>query len=91
MKSLCLTISIRWGRTRSDCRAVRRRRTTLLLESGYKELPITGNHAVAVGVLPTLHKDPFDRMLVAQAAVEGVTLVTVDVQVAQYPGSIRRV
>jgi PIN domain nuclease of toxin-antitoxin system len=62
-----------------------------LLESGYEELSITGDHAVAVGVLPTLHKDPFDRMLVAQAAVEGMTLVTADVQVAKYPGSIRRV
>lgn len=62
-----------------------------LLESGYEELPITGDHAVAVGVLPALHKDPFDRMLVAQAAVEGMTLVTADARVAKYPGSIRRV
>lgn len=62
-----------------------------LLESGYEELPITGDHAVAVGVLPALHKDPFDRMLVAQAAVEGMTLVTADAQMAKYPGSIRRV
>jgi PIN domain nuclease of toxin-antitoxin system len=62
-----------------------------LLESGYTELSITGDHAVAVGVLPVLHKDPFDRMLVAQAAVEGMTLVTADEQVAKYPGSIRRV
>ncbi len=62
-----------------------------LLESGYEELPITGDHAVAVGVLPALHKDPFDCMLVAQAAVEGMTLVTADAQVAKYPGSIRRV
>ena len=62
-----------------------------LLESGYEELPITGDHAVAVGVLPALHRDPFDRMLVAQAAVEGMTLVTADAQVAKYPGSIRRV
>jgi PIN domain nuclease of toxin-antitoxin system len=62
-----------------------------LLESGYEELPITGDHAMAVAVLPALHGDPFDRMLVAQAAVEGMTLVTADAQVAKYPGSIRRV
>jgi len=62
-----------------------------LLESGYEELPINGDHAVAVGVLPALHRDPFDRMLVAQAAVEGMTLVTADAQVVKYPGSIRRV
>jgi PIN domain nuclease of toxin-antitoxin system len=62
-----------------------------LLESGYEELPITGDHAMAVAVLPALHGDPFDRMLVAQAAVEGMTIVTADAQVANYPGSIRRV
>ncbi|HET7611228.1 MAG TPA: type II toxin-antitoxin system VapC family toxin [Rhodanobacteraceae bacterium] len=62
-----------------------------LLESGYEELPITGDHAMAVAVLPALHGGPFDRMLVAQAAVEGMTLVTADAQVAKYPGSIRRV
>lgn len=62
-----------------------------LLESGYEELPINGDHAVAVGVLPALHKDPFDRMLVAQAAVQGMTLLTVDAQVAEYPGPVRRV
>lgn len=62
-----------------------------LLENAYAELMITGEHAVAVGLLPALHKDPFDRILVAQAAVEGMTLVTADAQVAKYPGSIRRV
>ena len=51
----------------------------------------SGDHAAAVGVLPALRGDPFDRMLVAQAAMEGLTLVTADAQVAQYPGSISRV
>jgi PIN domain nuclease of toxin-antitoxin system len=62
-----------------------------LLESGYEGLPITGDHAMAAAVLPALHGDPFDRILVAQAAVEGMMLVTADAQVAKYPGSIRRV
>lgn len=43
------------------------------------------------GRLPPLHRDPFDRILVAQSAVEGLTLVTSDARVAQYPGAIRRV
>lgn len=59
-----------------------------LLESGYEELPITGAHAAALTALPDLHRDPFDRLLVAQAIVEGVTLLTADQAVLAYPGSI---
>ena len=62
-----------------------------LLDNGYPELPITSAHAVAVESLPALHRDPFDRMLVAQSQVEGIALLTADPQVAQYPGTIRRV
>jgi PIN domain nuclease of toxin-antitoxin system len=62
-----------------------------LLESGYEELPVKGNHAVAVSDLPMIHKDPFDRLLIAQAAVEGITLLTVDATIARYPGPIRKV
>lgn len=59
-----------------------------LLESGYQELAITGAHAAAVAGLPDLHRDPFDRMLVAQAMAEGVTLLTADRAVLAYPGPI---
>jgi PIN domain nuclease of toxin-antitoxin system len=62
-----------------------------LLDNGYSELPITSEHAVAVDGLPPIHKDPFDRILVAQSLVEGIALVTADPLVAQYPGPIRRV
>ena len=62
-----------------------------LLENGYTELAVTGSHAVAVDSLPPLHKDPFDRMLVAQAQVEGFLLLTADPAVASYRGSIRMV
>lgn len=62
-----------------------------LLTHGYAELPVTATHALAVGDLPAIHKDPFDRILVAQAAVEGAILLTADVQVARYPGAIRKV
>ncbi len=62
-----------------------------LLDNGYAELAVAGAHAVAFANLPPLHRDPFDRMLVAQAMVEGVTLVTRDPAVARYPGPIRLV
>jgi PIN domain nuclease of toxin-antitoxin system len=62
-----------------------------LLTHGYSELVIQGGHAVAAGSLPRIHKDPFDRVLVAQAMIEGITLLTADLVIAQYPGPIRRV
>jgi PIN domain nuclease of toxin-antitoxin system len=62
-----------------------------LLESGYEEMDVTGKHALAVAGLPPIHKDPFDRLLIAQAMVEEITLLTVDATVARYPGPIRKV
>jgi PIN domain nuclease of toxin-antitoxin system len=62
-----------------------------LLDNGYQELPVASEHAVAVAILPDLHKDPFDRLLVAQAQVAGMTLLTADPLVAVYPGPIRKV
>ena len=58
------------------------------LAAGYRELEIAGRHALAVGKLPNIHRDPFDRLLLAQAACEGATLLTVDRQLARYPGDI---
>ncbi len=62
-----------------------------LLDNGYSELAINSEHAVAVDGLPPIHKDPFDRILVAQATVEGIVLLTTDLLVAQYPGPVRKV
>ncbi len=62
-----------------------------LLDNGYSELSITSEHTLAVDILPPIHKDPFDRILVAQALCEGITLLTADPWVAQYPGPVRRV
>jgi PIN domain nuclease of toxin-antitoxin system len=70
-----------------DARLLRRE----LLNIGYSELPISSSHAVAVDSLPLIHRDPFDRILVVQATLEGITLLTVDKVVARYPGPIRRV
>ena len=62
-----------------------------LIENGYEELAITSEHAVAVDGLPPLHCDPFDRLLIAQAMVEGLLLLTSDNQVAAYAAPVRRV
>jgi len=61
-----------------------------LLDAGYIELAIMSDHAAAVGSLPRIHKDPFDRMLVAQALVEGIMLLTVDEVLGRYPGPVKR-
>ncbi len=53
-------------------------------ESGFLELPVTFRHAQRVSGLPALHRDPFDRLLVAQADLEGLTLVTRDPVFEQY-------
>jgi len=62
-----------------------------LLDNDYIELAITSEHALATDSLPPIHKDPFDRILIAQATIEGIILLTVDPLVAQYPGPIRKV
>ena len=62
-----------------------------MLDNGYHELPILSGHVVTVGTLPNIHKDPFDRLLVAQAIVEGIMLLTADTQVAKYSGPIKHV
>ena len=62
-----------------------------LQDNGYLELPIMSQHVLAVSHLPDLHKDPFDRMLVAQAQSEGFLLLTTDERVALYPGPVQQV
>jgi PIN domain nuclease of toxin-antitoxin system len=84
-------VAIKRGLGRDDFQVDPRLLRRGLLDNGYSELPITSEHAVAVDGLPALHKDPFDRILVAQAMVEGIALLTADPLVAQYPGPVRRV
>jgi PIN domain nuclease of toxin-antitoxin system len=62
-----------------------------LLLGGYQELAISSEHAMSVGQLPRIHRDPFDRLLIAQAMVEGCLLLTADRKVSRYPGLIRKV
>ena len=84
-------VAIKRSLGRSDFVADPRLLRRGLLDNGYTELPIASAHAVAVQDLPPIHRDPFDRMLVAQATVEGITLLTADATVAQYPGPVRKV
>jgi PIN domain nuclease of toxin-antitoxin system len=86
-----LEITIKNGLGREDFRVEPRVLRRGLLDNGYLELPITSQHAVSVDGLPALHRDPFDRLLVAQAQSEGIMLITADAQVAQYPGPVRKV
>ena len=84
-------IAIKSGLGRSDFKVDARVLRRGLLDNGYQELVITSEHAVFIDSLLPLHKDPFDRVLVAQANVEGITLLTTDSLVAQYPGPVRKV
>jgi PIN domain nuclease of toxin-antitoxin system len=84
-------VAIKYGRARDDFQVDPRLLRRALLDNGYRELAVTGEHAVAVANLPPLHRDPFDRLLVAQSVVEGITLLTSDPQVAQYPAPVRKV
>ena len=77
-------VVIKSGLGRSDFQVDAQRLRQGLLLHGYEELPITGEHALAVRALPSLHKDPFDRILLAQAQSEGLTLLTVDRELAAY-------
>ncbi|HEV2401501.1 MAG TPA: type II toxin-antitoxin system VapC family toxin [Candidatus Sulfotelmatobacter sp.] len=84
-------VAIKRGLGRTDFRADPRLLRRGLLDNGYSELPIVSDHVVAIDSLPPIHKDPFDRLLVAQATVEGITLLTADTVVAKYPGPVRLV
>lgn len=84
-------IAIKQGLERPDFQVDAHLLRRGLLDNGYQELPVTSAHAVAVTVLPAIHKDPFDRILVAQATLEGIILLTSDASLAEYPGPIRKV
>lgn len=84
-------IAIKRGLGRDDFQVDARVLRRGLLDNGYNEIPIGSDHAVFIENLPPIHKDPFDRILVAQANVEGITLLTADAQVAKYPGPVKLV
>ena len=84
-------ISIKLSRPRQDLEIDVQEWRAGMLDNGYQELVITSLHAMDVRNLPDLHKDPFDRLLLAQAMREDLTLVTADALLASYPGPILKV
>jgi PIN domain nuclease of toxin-antitoxin system len=84
-------VVIKRGLGREDFKVDPRLLRRGLLDNGYSELPIGSEHVVAIDTLPPLHKDPFDRVLIAQALVEGITLLTRDPVVARYPAPVQAV
>ena len=84
-------VAIKRGLDRPDFRVEPGPLRAGLLANGYLEQGMLGPHCLALMQLPDIHRDPFDRMLVAQAQTEGLTLLTADAVVAQYPGPIRLV
>jgi len=84
-------ITIKQGLGRDDFKVNPRLLRRGLLENGYQELVITSLHALVVSQLAPIHKDPFDRLLVAQAQSESIVLLTVDNLVAQYGDMVKLV
>ena len=84
-------VVIKRGLGREDFKVDPRLLRRGLLDNGYTELPIGSEHVVAIDTLPPLHEDPFDRVLIAQALVEGITLLTRDPVVARYPAPVQAV
>jgi PIN domain nuclease of toxin-antitoxin system len=84
-------IAIKNGRGRDDFDIDSAQLRIGMLANAYVELPVSSMHAILTAALPHFHKDPFDRILIAQATAEGLTLLTADPIVAKYPGPIRRV
>ncbi|MBI5485614.1 MAG: type II toxin-antitoxin system VapC family toxin [Deltaproteobacteria bacterium] len=73
---------------RDDFKVDPQRLLKQLVINGYEEIAVSSDHALVVEALPALHKDPFDRILIAQARVEGMQLLTSDCQVSLYGDGI---
>ena len=84
-------IAIKNAAGRSDFAVNLRRLRRNLVDNDYRELTIESEHVLALSDLPAIHKDPFDRILLAQAAAEGMTLLTSDAVLARYPGPVRKI
>jgi PIN domain nuclease of toxin-antitoxin system len=82
--------SIKFGLGRPDFTIHPRQLREGLLELGFLELGIADRHVIGVARLPLFHRDPFDRLLVAQAQLEGLTLMTTDKKLARYGPHVQR-
>lgn len=79
-----IAIKVSLGKLQADAEAIR----SAALDNGFAELAIKGAHALHVGALPWLHRDPFDRLLIAQAASEPMWLLTADDKLLAYGGTV---
>ena len=79
-----IAIKSRLGKIAADATAL----ASAIEESGFQELPVSSRHAAAVAALPLHHTDPFDRLLLAQAFLEPLRLVTADTALSAYGGGI---
>ncbi|MCA8889264.1 MAG: type II toxin-antitoxin system VapC family toxin [Parvularculaceae bacterium] len=84
-------VAIKCALGREDFAANPKSLRAALIDAGWNEIAITGEHAAGMLDLAPIHKDPFDRMLLSQARVEGMTLLTSDAILASYPGDVRKV
>lgn len=84
-------IAIKLARGREDFMVDPVRLRHALLTAGYQDVPVTGSHAIALLGLPDLHRDPFDRILPAQARVEDLVVLTADDHLVRYGPPARRV
>jgi len=81
-------IVIKRGLGRDDFKVDPNRLRKMLVINGYTELPVTAEHVLRIDLLPPLHKDPFDRVLIAQARSEAMLLLTVDSAIIQYKEAV---
>ena len=81
-------MAIKRGRNHPDFQINARVLRRLLFDNDYSELPITGIHTTTIADLPSIHKDPFDRLLLAQAKSEGISLLTTDAVLAEYAAPV---
>ncbi len=77
-------IAIKYGLGRGDMPVSGARAAELFTQAGYRELPVTWRHAAMVDSLPSIHHDPFDRILIAQSLAEPMKLLSRDATVANY-------
>jgi PIN domain nuclease of toxin-antitoxin system len=83
-------IVVKKGLGREDFKVDARQLRRGLIDNGYGERAVTSAHALALDDLPPLHKDPFDRILLAQSRAEGITLLTADAMILRYPGPVQK-
>ena len=81
-------VAIKRGLDRPDFRTDPGPLRAGLLSAGYEELPVEGRHVLILSALPPLHRDPFNRLLLAQATAEGMRLLTADRRLADYGGPV---